>query len=66
MCLGGLDRIVGWLKSVYASEASHCVLLKSANASEVSDKQERLSRELPFTEVACDHKVPAGFGIDEF
>ena len=51
---------------MHASEASECLSLNSMNASEVSNKQERSSRELYFPEVAYDSKVYEGLGIDTF
>ena len=66
MCLGGLERIVGSLKSVYASEASYCVLSNLVNASEVSDREEFSSKEISLTAFACASKVPEGLGIDDF
>ena len=50
MCVGGLERIVGSLKSVYASKSSDCMPLNLVNASEVSNKQERSSGEMFFRE----------------
>ena len=66
MCLGGLESILGPLKLVYASEALDYVLMNSVNASEVLYQEEFLSKEISFSEVACDSKVPEGSGIDTF
>ena len=47
---------------MYTSETLHCVSLNSVNAYEVSDKNERLYRDMSFTEVDCDYKVSEDWG----
>ena len=45
---------------------SDCVLLNLVNAYEISDKQECSYKDLYFTAVVCNFKVPEGSGINAF